>query len=155
MSQARAWSVALVGVEGTMVEVEAAISSGLPRTTMVGLPDTALYEARDRCRAAMASARFGWPSDPVTINLSPATLPKAGSHYDLAIAAAVAAAARRGSTRQHWRGRPCSASWVSTAASARCGGCCPRCWPWSVAASGGWSFPPVSFARPPSSKGWG
>ena len=78
-----------------MVEVEAAISSGLPRTTMVGLPDAALYEARDRCRAAMASAGFGWPSDPVTINLSPATLPKAGSHYDLAIAAAVAAAGRR------------------------------------------------------------
>ena len=95
MSQARAWSVALVGVEGTMVEVEAAISSGLPKTIMVGLPDAALYEARDRCRAAMASARFGWPSDPVTINLSPATLPKAGSHYDLAIAAAVAAAGRR------------------------------------------------------------
>jgi len=95
VSQARAWSVALVGVEGTMVEVEAAISSGLPKTIMVGLPDTALYEARDRCRAAMASTGFGWPSDPVTINLSPATLPKAGSHYDLAIAAAVAAAGRR------------------------------------------------------------
>ena len=95
VSQARAWSVALVGVEGTMVEVEAAISSGLPKTIMVGLPDAALYEARDRCRAAMASAGFGWPSDPVTINLSPATLPKAGSHYDLAIAAAVAAAGRR------------------------------------------------------------
>jgi magnesium chelatase family protein len=95
MSQARAWSVALVGLEGTMVEVEAAISTGLPRTTMVGLPDAALYEARDRCRAAMASAGFGWPSDPVTINLSPATLPKAGSHYDLAIAAAVAAAGRK------------------------------------------------------------
>ena len=78
-----------------MVEVEAAISSGLPRTTMVGLPDAALYEARDRCRAAMASAGFGWPSDPVTINLSPATLPKAGAHYDLAIAAAVAAAGRK------------------------------------------------------------
>lgn len=92
MSQARAWSVALVGIEGAMVEVEAAISSGLPRTTMVGLPDAALYEARDRCRAAMASTGFGWPADPVTINLSPATLPKAGSHYDLAIAAAVAAA---------------------------------------------------------------
>ncbi|CAL8972405.1 Competence protein ComM [Propionicimonas sp. T2.31MG-18] len=95
MSQARAWSVALVGIEGTMVEVEAAISSGLPRTTMVGLPDAALYEARDRCRASMASTGFGWPSDPVTINLSPATLPKAGSHYDLAIAAAVAAAGRK------------------------------------------------------------
>lgn len=94
MGQARAWSVALVGIEGTMVEVEAAISSGLPRTIMVGLPDAALYEARDRCRAAMASAGFGWPSDPVTINLSPATLPKAGSHYDLSIAAAVAAARR-------------------------------------------------------------
>ncbi len=95
MSQARAWSVALVGIEGAMVEVEAAISSGLPRTTMVGLPDAALYEARDRCRAAMASSGRGWPSDPVTINLSPATLPKAGSHYDLAIAAAVAAAGRK------------------------------------------------------------
>ncbi|HQY98773.1 MAG TPA: YifB family Mg chelatase-like AAA ATPase [Propionicimonas sp.] len=95
MRQARAWSVALVGIEGRMVEVEAAISSGLPRTTMVGLPDAALYEARDRCRAAMAAAGPGWPSDPVTINLSPATLPKAGSHYDLAIAAAVAAAGRK------------------------------------------------------------
>ncbi|MGC3993703.1 MAG: YifB family Mg chelatase-like AAA ATPase [Propionicimonas sp.] len=95
MNQARAWSVALLGIDGAMVEVEAAISSGLPRTTMVGLPDTALYEARDRCRAAMAAAGFGWPSDPVTINLSPATLPKAGSHYDLAIAAAVAAAGRK------------------------------------------------------------
>ncbi len=95
MNQARAWSVALVGIDGRMVEVEAAISSGLPSTRMVGLPDTALYEARDRCRAAMASTGIGWPSDPVTINLSPATLPKAGSHYDLAIAAAVAAAGRK------------------------------------------------------------
>lgn len=92
MSQARAWSVALVGLEGALVEVEAAISSGLPRTTMVGLPDAALYQARDRCRAALSCTGVGWPSDPVTINLSPATLPKAGSHYDLAIVAAVAAA---------------------------------------------------------------
>ena len=92
MRQAKALSVALVGVEGTVIEVEAAISSGLPRTTMVGLPDTALKEARDRCRAAMSAAGHGWPTGPVTINLSPATLPKAGSHYDLSIAAAVAAA---------------------------------------------------------------
>lgn len=88
-------SVALVGVEGTVIEVEAAIASGLPRTTMVGLPDAALKEARDRCRAAMAAAGPGWPTGPVTINLSPATLPKAGSHYDLSIAAAVAAAMGR------------------------------------------------------------
>lgn len=95
MRQATAMSVALVGVEGTVIEVEAAIASGLPRTTMVGLPDAALKEARDRCRAAMAAAGPGWPTGPVTINLSPATLPKAGSHYDLSIAAAVAAAMGR------------------------------------------------------------
>ncbi len=92
MRAARAWSVALIGMTGTMVEVEAAIGSGLPRIILVGLPDASLYEARDRCRAAMASAGLGWPPDPVTINLSPATLPKAGSHYDLSIVAAVGAA---------------------------------------------------------------
>lgn len=95
MSQARAWSVALVGMQATMVEVEAAIGSGLPSTTMVGLPDLALSEAKARCRAAMASVHQHWPSNPVTINLSPAALPKAGSHYDLAISAAVAAANQR------------------------------------------------------------
>lgn len=92
MRAARAWSVALIGMEGAMVEVEAAIGSGLPKIILVGLPDTSLYEARDRCRAAMVSAGLGWPADPVTINLSPATLPKAGSHYDLSIVAAVGAA---------------------------------------------------------------
>lgn len=92
MKAARAWSVALIGLEGAMVEVEAAIGSGLPKIILVGLPDTSLYEARDRCKAAMVSARLGWPYDPVTINLSPATLPKAGSHYDLSIVAAVGAA---------------------------------------------------------------
>ncbi len=92
MKAARAWSVALIGMTGAMVEVEAAIGSGLPRIILVGLPDASLYEARDRCRAAMASAGLRWPADPVTINLSPATLPKAGSHYDLSIVAAVGAA---------------------------------------------------------------
>ena len=92
MKAARAWSVALIGMTGAMVEVEAAIGSGLPRIILVGLPDASLYEARDRCRAAMATAGLRWPADPVTINLSPATLPKAGSHYDLSIVAAVGAA---------------------------------------------------------------
>lgn len=95
MRQATALSVALVGMAGTVIDIEAAIGSGLPSTRMVGLPDAALKEAKDRCRAAMASAGVGWPSGPVTINLSPATLPKAGSHYDLGIAAAVAAAQGR------------------------------------------------------------
>lgn len=93
MSLAQTWSVALLGMQGQMVEVEAAIGSGLPRTVLVGLPDAALYEARDRCRAAVASAGLGWPSQLLTINLTPATLPKAGSHYDLSIVAAVLGAA--------------------------------------------------------------
>lgn len=88
MSGASAWSVALVGMEGTMVEVEAATGGGLPRTVLVGLPDAALYEARDRCRAAVAASKLGWPSQLLTINLTPASLPKAGTHFDLAIAAA-------------------------------------------------------------------
>jgi len=92
MSIASAWSIALVGMEGTLVEVEAAISQGLPRTVLVGLPDAALHESRDRCRAALTAAGLGWPSELLTINLTPASLPKAGSHYDLAIAAAVLAA---------------------------------------------------------------
>ena len=73
--------------------MEAAIAPGLPRTVLVGLPDAALYEARDRCRAAIAGAGLNWPSQLLTINLTPASLPKAGSHYDLAIVSAVLACA--------------------------------------------------------------
>lgn len=90
---ASAWSVALVGLDGALVEVEAAIGGGLPRVVLVGLPDTALYEARDRCRAAVAAVGLTWPQQLVTINLTPAALPKAGSHYDLSIVSAVMAAA--------------------------------------------------------------
>nr|WP_154564854.1 YifB family Mg chelatase-like AAA ATPase [Cutibacterium porci] len=79
-------------MQGSMVEVEAAISSGLPRTVLVGLPDAALHEARDRCRAAVCAAGLSWPSNVLTINLTPAGLPKAGTHFDLAIAAATLAA---------------------------------------------------------------
>jgi Mg chelatase-like protein len=91
-AEARAWSVALVGLEGRIVEVEADIGAGLPRTVLVGLPDSALYQARDRCKAAVSNSGQEWPISLLTINLSPATLPKAGSHYDLAIVAAVLAA---------------------------------------------------------------
>ncbi|MCL1841984.1 MAG: ATP-binding protein, partial [Propionibacteriaceae bacterium] len=75
-------------MDGQLVEVEAALGAGLPKTVLVGLPDTALYEARDRCRAAATATGLGWPSQLLTINLTPASLPKAGSHYDLAIMAA-------------------------------------------------------------------
>jgi magnesium chelatase family protein len=93
MSLASAWSVALIGLDGRIVEVEAHIGSGLPRTVLVGLVDTALYEARDRCKAAVTNSGHIWPQTLLTINLSPATLPKRGGHYDLAIVSAVLAAA--------------------------------------------------------------
>lgn len=85
MRLARTWSVALVGMEARIVEVEVSVASGLPRTSIVGLPDAALNEARERCRAAVMALGRTWPAAAVTINLSPATLPKAGSHFDLAI----------------------------------------------------------------------
>jgi magnesium chelatase family protein len=94
VASACAWSVALVGLEGRIIEVEADIGAGLPRTVLVGLPDSALYQARDRCKAAVSNSGQEWPISLLTINLSPATLPKAGSHYDLAIVAAVLAAQR-------------------------------------------------------------
>ncbi|QGF24899.1 YifB family Mg chelatase-like AAA ATPase [Raineyella fluvialis] len=89
---ATARSIALLGMDGQEIEVEAMIASGLPRTTLVGLPDSAVYEARDRCRAAVAATGLAWPLTSLTINLTPASLPKAGSHHDLAIAASVLAA---------------------------------------------------------------
>ncbi|MFC0628385.1 YifB family Mg chelatase-like AAA ATPase [Kribbella deserti] len=89
MSLARTWAIALVGLEGHLVEVEADIASGLPKTTLIGLPDAALTEARDRVRAAVVNSGEEFPFRKLTIGLSPATLPKAGSHYDLAIACAL------------------------------------------------------------------
>lgn len=90
---ATARSIALIGMDGQEIEVEAMIAPGLPRTTLVGLPDTAVYEARDRCRAAVAATGLAWPVTSLTINLTPASLPKAGSQHDLAIVGAILAAA--------------------------------------------------------------
>lgn len=93
MSLARTRSVALVGVEGHLVGVEAAITSGVPGLHLVGLPDTALSEARDRVRAAVFNSGAPWPNRHVTVSLFPASLPKRGSGFDLAIAVALLAAA--------------------------------------------------------------
>jgi magnesium chelatase family protein len=90
---ARTYSVALVGVRGHLIEIEADIASGLPATILVGLPDTALREARDRIRAAIVNSAETWPNSKITVGLSPATLPKRGSGFDLAIAVAILAAA--------------------------------------------------------------
>lgn len=92
MGLAQSWSIALVGLDGHAVEVEADIAQGLPKTTLIGLPDAALSEARDRVRAAITNSGHEFPNRKLTVGLSPATLPKAGSHYDIAIACAVLAA---------------------------------------------------------------
>lgn len=89
MSLARAWSVGLTGLQAALVEVEVALGPGLPATVIVGLADLAVKEAKERCRAAVSSRGLGWPTQAVTINLSPASTPKQGAQFDLAIVAAV------------------------------------------------------------------
>jgi magnesium chelatase family protein len=93
MALARAYAVALVGLEGHVVEVEADLALGVPGVTMVGLPDASLAEARDRVRAAVVNSGHAWPQRRITLGLSPASLPKRGSGFDLALAAAILAAA--------------------------------------------------------------
>jgi magnesium chelatase family protein len=91
---ARTHSIALVGVEGYPVEIESDIENGLPCLLLVGLPDTALREARDRIRAAILNSHEQWPQRRITVGLSPASLPKRGSGFDLGIALSILAAAR-------------------------------------------------------------
>ena len=92
MPLAKAYAVGLVGLDGHLVEVEADLAPGLPGLTVIGLPDAALAEARDRVRAAIVNTGFSWPSRRITLALSPAWLPKRGSGFDLALAASVLAA---------------------------------------------------------------
>lgn len=89
---ARAYTVAFEGVEARVVEVQCALSAGVPAFSIVGLPDKAVSEARDRVRAALAAMAIALPAKKVTVNLSPADLPKEGSHFDLPIALALLAA---------------------------------------------------------------
>lgn len=89
---AKSYTVAFEGVEAHQVEVQCAVTPGLPAFAVVGLPDKAVSEARDRVRAALTSLAIALPSKRITINLSPADLPKEGSHFDLPIAMALLAA---------------------------------------------------------------
>ena len=89
---ARTYTVAFEGVEARIVEVQCAVSPGMPAFAVVGLPDKAVSEARDRVRAALTALAVALPSKRITINLSPADLPKEGSHFDLPIALALLAA---------------------------------------------------------------
>ncbi|WP_294179171.1 YifB family Mg chelatase-like AAA ATPase [uncultured Schumannella sp.] len=92
MPVGRAHAIALLGIDGAVVEIEADISQQLPAFVLIGLPDAALGEARDRVRAAAQNSGVPLPSRKLTINLSPAALPKHGSGFDLAIAMAAFAA---------------------------------------------------------------
>lgn len=86
------YTVAFEGVEAREVEVQCALAPGMPSFAVVGLPDKAVSEARDRVRAALAALSIALPSKKITVNLSPADLPKEGSHFDLPIALALLAA---------------------------------------------------------------
>jgi magnesium chelatase family protein len=89
----RTYAISLLGLQGAVVEIEADISSNLPAFVLIGLPDTALGEAKDRVRSAATNSGCGLPNRKITVNLSPAALPKHGSGFDLAIALSALGAA--------------------------------------------------------------
>lgn len=89
---AQSYTVAFEGVDARLVEVQCALSPGLPHFSLVGLPDKAVSEAKERVRAALNALSIALPSRRITVNLSPADLPKEGSHFDLPIALALLAA---------------------------------------------------------------
>ncbi|MBG0812878.1 YifB family Mg chelatase-like AAA ATPase [Planomonospora sp. ID82291] len=93
MTVARTRCVCLIGVTGHVVDVEADVGSGVAGTHLIGMLDTALSEARDRVRSAVVNSRHAWPDARITVSLFPASLPKRGSMFDLAIAVALLAAA--------------------------------------------------------------
>ncbi len=89
---AESYTVAFEGVDARLVEVQCALSPGMPHFSLVGLPDKAVSEAKERVRAALNALSIALPSRRITVNLSPADLPKEGSHFDLPIALALLAA---------------------------------------------------------------
>jgi len=83
------------GIEAPLITVEVHISNGLPSLSIVGLPETAVKESKDRVRGAILNSNFDFPAQRITINLAPADLPKEGGRFDLAIALGVLAASRQ------------------------------------------------------------
>ena len=93
MALAKTLCMSLFGMTGRLIEVEADISSNLPAFVLVGLPDASINESASRVRAATSNSKLALPGRRITVNLSPASVPKQGSGFDLAIAMAVMAAA--------------------------------------------------------------
>lgn len=92
MSLAVIYSRAQLGIEAPLVCVEVHLTNGLPALSIVGLPETAVRESKDRVRSALLNSGFEFPARRITINLAPAELPKQGGRYDLAIALGILAA---------------------------------------------------------------
>ena len=86
-------TLGIAGIKGSLVTAECYISSGLPGFDIVGLPDAAVKEARERVRAAAKSSGLGFPVSRITVNLAPANQKKAGTHFDLPILLSILAAA--------------------------------------------------------------
>lgn len=82
-------SVELLGLQARLVQIQAFVSPGLPYFALIGLPDASLGEARERVKSAICASGVRWPQTRVTVNLSPASLPKRGSSHDVAIACAI------------------------------------------------------------------
>ncbi len=95
MSLAILFSRAQQGIAAPQVTVEVHLSNGLPGLSIVGLPETAVKESKERIRAALLNSRFEYPTRRITINLAPADLPKQGGRYDLAMALGVLAASEQ------------------------------------------------------------
>lgn len=95
MSLAVVYSRAQLGIAAPLVTVEVHLSNGLPGLNIVGLPETAVKESKDRVRAALMNSRFEFPARRITINLAPADLPKEGGRFDLAIALGILAASNQ------------------------------------------------------------
>jgi len=85
----RIWGAEIVGIEGTLIEVEVNLSPGLPMVSVVGLPDSAVRESVERVRAAILNAGMTFPLERITVNLAPADVRKEGTAFDLAIAAGI------------------------------------------------------------------
>ena len=95
MSFATIYSRAIIGVDAPQVKIEVHLSNGLPAFQIVGLPDTSVRESRDRVRSAILNSKLQFPQIRLTVNLSPADIPKEGARYDQAIAIGILAASKQ------------------------------------------------------------
>lgn len=86
---------AKLGLKAPLVSVEVHLSNGLPAFNIVGLPEAAVKESKDRVRSAILNSKFEFPNRRITVNLAPAELPKSGSRFDLAIAIGILAASEQ------------------------------------------------------------